>query len=175
MNKQIEETRLKLRKQMAPAISWYQQREPREQRTLQLLAVLIGAALIYWLIWQPSWQARQDARQRYLANQETLSWIENNAPAVRAARGGSDKNVSDTLGANWVSEISGSVQTYGLTLRGFTPNGDRSVRIQMEDQPASQMLLWLHSLEQQGVALDTLEMSAGNQPGTASLRASLSR
>jgi general secretion pathway protein M len=175
MNAKIEETRQRLRKGLAPAIAWYREREPREQRVLQLLSVLFALALVYWLIWQPSWNAREDARQRYLANQETLTWIESNAPAVRAARGGASKSTGSTLGANWVSDISRSAQSYGLTLRGFTPNGDRSVRIQMENQPASQILLWLHSLEQRGVALATMEMSAGDQSGTASLRATLSR
>lgn len=175
MNRKIEHSREQLRQRLAPAIAWYQQREPREQRILQLLTVLFALALVYWLIWQPSWQARQDARQRYLANEETLAWIENNASAVRSARSNSSEKTTSSLGANWVSEISRSAQTYGLTLRGFTPNGDRSVRIQMENQPASPTLLWLHSLEEEGVALATLEMSAGDEPGTASLRATLSR
>ena len=113
------------------------------------------------------------AGQRYLANQETLAWIESNADAVRAARGGG--NTGADLGPNWTSNISRSVQSYGLTLRGFTPDGNRSVRIQMENQPASEMLLWLQAMEEKGLTLATMEMSAGDKPGTASLRATLAR
>ncbi|HCR78309.1 MAG TPA: type II secretion system protein M, partial [Alcanivorax sp.] len=55
------------------------------------------------------------------------------------------------------------------------PDGNRSVRIQMENQPASEMLLWLQAMEEKGLTLATMEMSAGDKPGTASLRATLAR
>lgn len=173
MNRNLQQAREKLNARLAPARAWYEQREPREQRILQVLAWLVAAALVYLLIWQPAWDARDEARQRYLANQETLAWIESNAGAVRAARGG-DGAATD-LGPNWTSNISSSVQSYGLTLRGFTPDGNRSVRIQMENQPASDMLLWLQAMEEKGLTLATMEMSAGDKPGTASLRATLAR
>jgi len=174
MNRNLEQARAQLRNKLAPARAWYEQREPREQRILQGLALLLAVALVYWLIWQPSWEARNAARQSYLANQETLAWIESNAGAVRAARGGGGASTAD-LGPNWTSDISRSVQSYGLTLRGFTPDGNRSVRIQMESQPASDMLLWLQAMEEKGLTLATMEMSAGDKPGTASLRATLAR
>ena len=155
MNKNLQQAREKLDAKLAPARAWYEQREPREQRILQALALLVAAALVYWLIWQPAWDARDAARQRYLANQETLAWIESNADAVRAARGGG--NTGADLGPNWTSNIS------------------RSVRIQMENQPASEMLLWLQAMEEKGLTLATMEMSAGDKPGTASLRATLAR
>lgn len=170
----MKQLREQLNNKLAPAITWYQQREAREQRILQLLAVIIALALVYWLVWQPSWTARQDARQRYLSNQETLSWIQGNADAVRAVRGG-DERTAPRLGSNWVSEVSRSAQNHGLTLRGFTPNGSDSVRVQLENQQASALLIWLQALEEQGLTLTTLEMSAGDQSGTASLRATLTR
>ena len=172
MKQQLRDAREQLRKRLAPAMTWYQERETREQHILQLLAALLAVALLYWLIWQPGWNAREDARQRYLANQETLLWIQSNADAVRGARGGGERN-SPQLGSNWVGEVSRSAQDYGLTLRGFTPNGSDSVRVQLENQEASALLLWLKALEEQGLTLTTLEMSAGDQSGTASLRATL--
>ncbi|GAA5118712.1 type II secretion system protein GspM [Alloalcanivorax gelatiniphagus] len=174
MKQRLREGRSQLNKRLAPAVTWFQDREPREQRILQLLAVLLAVAVVYWLIWQPSWNARQDARQRYLSNQQTLAWIEANADAVRAARGGGKPGTTQ-LGSNWVSEVSRSAQNYGLTLRGFTPSGNDSVRVQLENQEASALLLWLQSLEEQGLTLATLEMSAGDKSGTASLRATLTR
>ncbi len=175
MNPRIEQARQELTKRLSPALDWYQSRDAREQRILQVLAALLIAALIFWLIWLPSWHAREEARHRYRVNQQTLSWIQDNVPAVRAARGQSQSGNKDTLGKDWISGISRSAQHYGLVLRGFTPNGSDSVRIQLENQPASPMLLWLHSLEEQGIKLSTLEMSAGDDSGTANLHATLSR
>ena len=128
MKQQLEQARSQLNKRLQPAFEWYASREPREQTILQLLAAVIVLFLIYALIWQPIWNARESARQRYVANEQTRQWIELNA-----------------------------------------------VRIQLEDQPANAVLIWLHFLEEQGLNLGTLELGPGNESGTATLRASLSR
>jgi general secretion pathway protein M len=47
------------------------------------------------------------------------------------------------------------------------------VRIQLEDQPAAQTLLWLQSLQEKGVQLGNLEMTPGGKSGTATVRATL--
>lgn len=175
MNQRIEQGKRELSKRLAPVIAYYQSRDSREQRIIQVLGVVIAAAILYWLIWLPSWHARETARQRYVTNQQTLAWIRDNAPAVRAAHGQKSRSGGGELGADWFGGISHSAQTYGLTLQGFTPNGDNAVRIQMENQPAAPMLLWLQYLQKQGVTISTLEMSAGDDSGTANLHAMLSR
>lgn len=175
MKQRIERRRQQLHHRLAPAIQYYRSRDEREQRIIQVLGVVIAMAILYWLIWLPSWHARQVARQRYLANQQTLAWIRDNAPAVRAAHGQKQPGDSGALGADWIGGISHSAETYGLTLQGFTPNGKDAVRVQMEGQPAAPMLLWLQYLQKQGVTISTLEMSAGDASGTANLHAMLSR
>ena len=46
MNKKRQQAREKLDAKLAPARAWYEQREPREQRILQALALLVAAALV---------------------------------------------------------------------------------------------------------------------------------
>ena len=41
MNKNLQQAREKLDAKLAPARAWYEQREPREQRILQALALLV--------------------------------------------------------------------------------------------------------------------------------------
>lgn len=158
-----------LRQRLKPVVQWYESREPREQRVLQVLGAVLIAVLIYWVLWAPSVNARNQAQQRYIANMQTLSWIEANAGAVRAAAGGKQSS----LPRNWVSEVSRSANAYGLTLKGFTPEGNQSVRIQMEEQPAGQSILWLQSLQEKGVQIANLEMTPGEKSGTATVRATL--
>ena len=43
MNKNLQQAREKLDAKLAPARAWYEQREPREQRILQALALLVAA------------------------------------------------------------------------------------------------------------------------------------
>ena len=69
---------------------WYASREAREQIVLKVLAVVALFVVLYWLIWAPSLAARDQARQQYVANMQTLEWINANSGAVQAARAGSN-------------------------------------------------------------------------------------
>ncbi|MCK0152437.1 type II secretion system protein M [Alcanivorax sp. S6407] len=158
-----------LQQRLAPVVQWYNSREPREQQVLKLLAAVFFGVLIYWLIWAPSLNARDQAMQRYVSNMQTLEWINANAGAVKAASGGK----SASLPRNWVGEVSRSANAFGLTLKNFTPDGTTSVRIQMEEQPAGQSILWLQSLQEKGVQITNLEMTPGDKSGTATVRATL--
>ncbi|MEQ3636943.1 type II secretion system protein M [Alcanivorax sp.] len=155
------------------AIQWYQSREPREQRILQVLAVVTFVVLVYWLIWAPSVAARDQAQRQFVSNQQTLQWIEDNRAAVIAARRG-DSSSAQPAG-NWIGNVSRSADQFGLTLKNFSPDGNRAVRIQMENQVVSQTMLWLQSLQQTGAQLSNLEMTPGEKPGTATVRATLQR
>ena len=159
-----------LRQRWKPVAHWYQSREPREQKVLQVLGVVLVLVMLYWLIWAPAVNGRNDARRQYVTNMQTHNWIEANASAVRAAATGGSRQ---RLPANWVSEVSRSANDYGLTLKGFSPDGTRAVRIQLEEQPAGQTILWLQSLQEKGVQLSNLEMTPGNSSGTATVRATL--
>ncbi|MGB1464889.1 MAG: type II secretion system protein GspM [Alcanivorax nanhaiticus] len=158
-----------LQQRLLPAVQWYQSREPREQLVLKLLGAVFIVVLLYWVVWAPSVNARDQAMQRYVSNMQTLEWIQANASAVRGASNGK----SASLPRNWVSEVSRSANAFGLTLKGFTPDGNASVRIQMEDQPAGQSILWLQSLQEKGVQISNLEMTPGDKSGTATVRATL--
>lgn len=147
---------------------WYASREPREQLILKVLAVVLVVVLLYWLLLAPSLAARNRAQQQYISNVQTRDWIEANSLAINAAR-----KDGKGLPANWVSEVSRSANSFGLTLKGFTPDGNRSVRIEMEDQQASQVVLWLQSLQEMGVVLSNLEMTPGDKSGMATVRATL--
>lgn len=158
-----------LKQRLTPLVQWYQSREPREQRVLQILAAVVVAVLIYLILWAPSVNARNQAMQRYVANMQTLEWISANAGAVQAASSGK----TSTLPQNWVGEVSRSANAFGLTLKNFTPDGNTSVRIQMEEQAAGQSILWLQSLQEKGVQITNLEMTPGEKSGTATVRATL--
>lgn len=170
----LQQIKHKLTQRLAPARQWYDGREPREQRVLQGLGIVLLFTLAYWLIWAPTVSARDQARDSYLANQQTLQWMQSNAPAVEAARRGQSSS-TPRPGRDWVGNISRGADRFGLTLRGFTPEGDASVRIQLENQSAEQTVLWLQSLQQQGLVIASAEMSPGDAPGTSTVRVVIQR
>lgn len=147
---------------------WYESREPREQKVLQVLGVVVVFVLLYFILWQPALQAKESARQRYVVNTQTLQWINDNAAAIAASG-----EASRTPAANWSAGVSRSASEFGLTLKGFNPDQNRAVRIQLENQPVSPTILWLQAQEAKGLMLTSLEIIPGDKPGTATVRATL--
>lgn len=164
-----------LNTRLAPARLWFSQREPREQLALRVLGAALALTLLWLLLWQPLRDGHQDARAQYQQQARLLAWIEDNAAAVRMAskQGG---RAPAAAGADWVSQLSRSAAGAGVDLRGFNPEGEHAVRIQIEAQPFAEVLVWLQQLEQeQGVTVSNAEFSATSNPGLINLRATLKR
>lgn len=159
---------------LAPARSWFQGLEPREQRALSVLATVLAVALFWWLILQPLYTGREEARSRYIRATQTLSWIQENAPAVRRSRSQpSEKPAADS---GWTTRISSSAAAHDLSLKGFTPEGGDSVRVMLENQPFAGVMAWLQSLRrEEGVSASSITISKGEKPGGVNVRATLVR
>ena len=162
-----------LQGRLAPARVWFEQREPREQLALRVLAMALGLTLLWLLIWQPLRHGHQDAVADYQRNSRLKAWIEDNSHAVR----GAGKNAARTgAGADWIAQLSRSADGAGVALRGFSPEGEQAVRIQIEAQPFAEVLGWLQQLEsQQGIRVANAEFSSTSSSGLINLRATLKR
>jgi general secretion pathway protein M len=162
-----------LQQRLAPLQAWYDSREPREQLALRVLALALTMAMLVLLVWQPLQKMRDDAEARYVSNSRLLAWIEDNSAAVRSASGSSAR---PSAGADWISQLSRSAGAAGITLRGFNPEGDNAVRIQIENQPFVDVLAWLQQLElNQGIQVANAEFSSTTAVGQVNLRATLRR
>ncbi len=162
-----------LHSRLAPARAWFEQREPREQLALRALAVMLALTLVWLLLWQPLRHGHQDAVADYQRNARLRAWIEDNSHAVRGAA----KNTARvSTGADWIAQLSRSADSAGVALRGFSPEGEQAVRIQIEAQPFAEVLGWLQQLEnQQGIRVATAELSSTSSAGLINLRATLKR
>lgn len=159
---------------LEPVLAWYRQRELREQRALLALGLALLVALVWWLLWQPLYEGRQEAREGYIRAAQTLSWMRDNAPAVRGAQQTSSSGPSTEQG--WTGRISSSASAHSLSLKGFTPEGDGSVRVMLENQSFAHVMAWLKTLHaEQGVRPSSIQISRGNDPGGVNLRATLAR
>lgn len=163
------------RPRLAPAIAWYRQRDEREQRALQLLAAAAAVMLVYLIVWQPVMGGYQAAKARYQHNQGLLAWIQSNADAVRQQRSNSPQRPAGD-GDDWINVINSSASREGLSLRGFTPEGNDAVRVTLEQQNFAAAMGWLQALDSEyGIRAATIEVTAGQQPGTVNIRATLRR
>lgn len=162
-----------LHTRLTPLRVWFGQREPREQLALRVLAVALALTLLWLLIWQPLQHGRQSAVDDYQRNARLKAWIEDNSNAVRGA---AQSNTKVTAGADWIAQLSRSADGAGVVLRGFSPEGEQAVRIQIEAQPFAEVLGWLQRLEsEKGIRVANAEFSSTSSPGLINLRATLKR
>ena len=172
-----QQLRQQLDSALAPAMLWYRQREEREQLALQVLAVVFGLLLVWLLLWRPVAGGLESAREEYQRQQQVLMWIQDNAGAIRQARARQEQDEPGRFaGDDWINVINATAGQAGVSLAGFTPEGNNAVRISLEGQEFASVIGWFQRLESDyGVHVGTVDLSAGREPGTVSLRATLKR
>ncbi len=173
MRQQLQQYREQAQRALAPAKAWYQSREPREQRVLQVLAVLVALLLVWMLIWQPAWSTRAAQKNQWLAQARMQQWMAANEPQIRQAQRSGNRGAS--VQGDWISALTRSAATASVTLKGFNPEGEDSVRIQLENQSFAATFSWLQSLAEQGVQVASAEFMPGTGTGRINLRATLRR
>lgn len=167
---------LRLKPALAPAMAWYRQRDEREQRALLWLAIATAMVLVYLLFWRPVANGYQDARERYAHHQGFLLWAESHADLIRGQQNDTGARPASSRGGNWINLINSSASREGLSLQGFTPEGDDAVRVSLEQQSFAAAIGWLQSLESEhGIRVATIEVTAGQESGTVNIRATLRR
>lgn len=172
---QWAQQRARLEPKLAPAMAWYRQREEREQRALQILGAAFLVMLVYLMLWKPVIDGYQSARDRYQHHQGLLNWIESNAAAIRRQQN-TVPTTGRVAGGDWINVINSSASNEGVSLRGFTPEGDDAVRVSLEQQSFAAAMGWLQTLESEhGIRAANVEVTAGQQSGTVNIRATLRR
>lgn len=171
MNRQV--LTIRFRELLEPAQAWYLSREPREQLVIRLLAVLVALSLAWLLIWQPLHSGRDQARRQWIEAEQTRNWIEENREAVRQAR---SRAAGDDSGEDWIGGLNARAAEYQVSLKGYTPEGNNRVRVLLEDQSFSNVMVWLQALQNEaGVSASSLEISEGSREGSVNIRATLER
>jgi general secretion pathway protein M len=162
-----------IRRAIEPAMGWYQGREPREQLVLRILAMMLAITLFWFLVLNPLKSARDQARQGWISAEQTRQWIEANSEAVRQARA---RTSTGRPSGDWIASLNARAAEYQVTLKGYTPEGDQSVRVLLEDQSFANVMAWLLALSQDvGVSPSSIEISEGGREGAINVRATLER
>ncbi len=153
--------------------NWWSQRTASEQRVLSLLGAVVALFLLYSLLWQPVMHANEMAQKRYIAAQQTYSWISANAEAINTSR---QQATGHQGGGDWAMNVNSSASAAGLKLKGFTPQGDGGVRVTLQQQPFAAVVDWFNTLkEDEAVVPTNVEISATSKPGRVNVHVILSR
>lgn len=171
MNEKQQALMRRAQQAMDNAQAWYNGREPREQRALQMLSVALVLFVLYFLVVLPVFQYRSDSEARFANNAQLFQWIEANRPAISARQ--QSAPVAMAAG-DWVARVNAGASSAGIALKGASPEGDNAVRVQLEDQPFASVVGWLDTMAREyGARIKSINMTPGGKSGTVSARVTL--
>jgi len=155
--------------------SFYQQAQQRwlalnerEQRLLRVLTIVLGIAVLYFVIWQPSVSALQQANQRVAAQQQQLSWVQQTLARYQAAK---DRAPQRTRNDESVSQrISSAARALELDIARLQPQQD-SVLVSIDDADFKQVLELIAQLESRfQLQVETADIAKLDSPGQVRVR-----
>ncbi|MGM0525187.1 MAG: type II secretion system protein GspM [Pseudomonadota bacterium] len=140
----------------------------REQRLLRVLSIVLGIALLYFVIWQPSVNAFQQANQRVTAQQQQLSWVQQTLARYQSAK---DQAPQQTVNDESVSQrINAAARALELDIARLQPQQD-SVLISIDDADFTQVLELIAQLESRfQLQVETADIAKLDNPGQVRVR-----
>ncbi|GAC1301639.1 MAG: hypothetical protein NVSMB15_12180 [Steroidobacteraceae bacterium] len=142
---------------------WYSGLQLREQRTVRIGSLALGALLLFGGILWPLQSSVSTAVRTRDSRRQDLAWMRSNAPEVQAegAALAADTGEAPVVLVDRVGREAG----LGGFLRGTQPSGT-GVRVELEAAPFDTLVAWLATLEQRyGFAIESISVDRAAQPG----------
>ncbi|MBB4657616.1 type II secretion system protein GspM [Parvularcula dongshanensis] len=153
---------------LEPIKSRYASLSAREQRLVQIAAVLIGLLLFFMLIFGPIQRLKSSGRAEFAAAAETRALVE------QASRSGTRGPVSGEPLRAVLEQTSGQA---GIVIARYDfEAGEDAVDLSVQDTGATSLLTWLTTLsEQHGVVVREGSIRATGDEGLVTARLTLER
>lgn len=154
---------------------WLNQRTPREQMVLLFGGVLLVTALLYFLVWEPLLQERQQLRTLVQAQQSDLAWMRSAAQEIQQYRQNltlTDKTPHSSS-VSLLSLIDRSMRQTSLAQadKRIEPKGDDAVRVSFEAVNFTALVQWLGYLaNQHQIHSETITLDKTKQVGEVKAR-----
>ncbi|RUO23636.1 hypothetical protein CWE08_03035 [Aliidiomarina iranensis] len=157
----------------AKALQRWQLLQPREQTMLQLMAVVIAIALLWFAIWQPLQERTQRAEAALESEYNTQSFVENQIAQVLQARnnqqGGSRVNANQLSGV--VTTLTNELE---LEVARMQPQND-SLLLVFNEADFTNLLELLARLSERQVVIEAVDVSETDNAGIVRVRRLLIR
>ncbi len=147
----------------------------REQIAVGVAAIAVALTLVFLLIWDPLARAHRDRAEALELARAQAQQIERAAMLVKPGNsGGRAANLSTSL-LTAVDTTSRS-PILGKAPSRVQPEGDREVKVWLEDVPFANMLRWLDQLQTQyAISASSVEIERSDVSGQVSGRLTLVR
>lgn len=133
----------------------------QDQKALKLLALFCGPLLLYFIILKPGYSYYNEAKESHLESSQLLTWIEQNKSKVQTTQVSKGKSPELPLS----QYISTSAETKKISITRLQPQGDKGVRIWMNEVSFSSLMEYLSELSNNGLTISSITVDKTTNPG----------
>lgn len=177
LREQLEPQLAQLNRQLAPLRARFEALQPREQLLVAAAGLMLALFLVYLALWQPFALARAHRADELSAARALAARIEQIGAQAQAGRpaGGAPVVGNDVSLLAAVDQASKD-GVLGKPLSRINPDGDKQVRVWIDDVPFDALLRWIDDLQTRyAVHIDNVAVERRPAPGVVSARLSLTR
>ncbi len=148
---------------------YWQQLAPREKQLLIFMSIVVLITLFYFAFWKPMKAGIEEGELHLKAQTRALIKIRQQAAEVRQLRsGGAGKQImiEDSSSLLGLIERSAKQKKINGNLQKVQPEGQREVRVWMENVSFDQLISWLDLLSNRyAIEISEISLERGNSPG----------
>ncbi|OUD16164.1 type II secretion system protein GspM [Thioflexithrix psekupsensis] len=145
----------------SPVSLWFNHLQSREQWMLLLGGLSLLLIFIYFFLWEPFAQHRQQLIQHIHAQEQDLQWMRQAALQIQQLRVQQIPH-SPTIGTHLLTTIENSIRTGDLAQinKRIEPQNEQTVRISFEQVEFTRLMQWLavlhiqHHIQAQSITLE---------------------
>jgi len=176
LREQLEPRLAQLNQQLAPLRARFEALQPREQLIVAAGALFALLALIYLALWQPFALARSHAAAALDSSRALAARIEQIGAQAQQSHAGGQSVVGPEVSLLSAVDQASKDGTLGKAPSRMQPDGDKQVRVWVEDVPFDAVLRWMDDLQKRyAVRVEGVTLERRPAAGTVNARLSLVR
>ncbi len=142
-------------------ILWHEGLAARERQAFAVLALLLGAFVVYALVYVPLERRIDAARAHLLREHQLLQWLQAQKVGSQARPAVMPDEATRPLAVT----VNAAAAEFGLSFASMRPAGSDGVRVELSDVVFADAVRWFAALRRTGVRIDAFTIEPG--PGAA--------
>ncbi|MDP5063282.1 MAG: type II secretion system protein M [Haliea sp.] len=143
--------------------AWWSRLTVREQTSLLLLSITVGAWLLWMVVWSPLAAKRDRMVEQNVATAAALVRVDALSAQVLQAREGA---APARTGSNLAAVVNQSTVRFGLAVSRLQPGARGDLQVRLENAQFADLVAWLHQLElREGLVFEEVAITQAGSAG----------
>lgn len=152
---------------MNAVIEKYRALTEREQRLVQLSAIVVIIAIFYFAIWSPLTTSIERQRALLDSQQELLVWVKDSARRAQQLR--RSQGAGTAFSGSLPQAVNRTTAQHNIAIARMQPQGEE-IQVWVDQAPFNDVLEWLQSMEQIGIIILQADMTEADSEGYIKIR-----